>query len=163
MIRRRLLHYIAALPLVSLSAGVHGAPSRAGRVRPGHFAWPSPLDWEALRQQVGGNLSALRSPLEACSGALDEQACPALFRELKKPHYIRDSPVLTQTCGWVGAWTAQPSAYAVAAHSTADVVAAVNFARERRLRLVVKGSGHSYLGTSNAPDSLLIWTRPMDG
>ena len=163
MIRRRLLHYIAALPLVSLSAGVHGAPSRAGRVRPGHFAWPSPLDWEALRQQVGGNLSALRSPLEACSGALDEQACRALFRELKNPYYIRDSPVLTQTCGWVGAWTAQPSAYAVAAHSTADVVAAVNFARERRLRLVVKGSGHSYLGTSNAPDSLLIWTRPMDG
>ena len=163
MIRRRLLHYIAALPLVSLSAGVHGAPSRAGRVRPGHFAWPGPLDWAALRQQVGGNLSALRSPLEACSGALDEQACRALFRELKNPYYIRDSPVLTQTCGWVGAWTAQPSAYAVAAHSTADVVAAVNFARERRLRLVVKGGGHSYLGTSNAPDSLLIWTRPMDG
>jgi hypothetical protein len=62
-----------------------------------------PLDWEALLQQVGGNLSALRSPLEACSGALDEQACPALFRELKNPYYIRDSSVLTQTCGWVGA------------------------------------------------------------
>jgi len=27
---------------------------------------------------------------------------------------------------------------------------------------VVKGGGHSYLGTSNAPDSLLIWTRRMD-
>jgi len=25
----------------------------------------------------------------------------------------------------------------------------------------VKGGGHSYLGTSNAADSLLIWTRPM--
>jgi FAD/FMN-containing dehydrogenase len=40
------------------------------------------------------------------------------------------------------------------------VAAAVNFAREHRVRLVVKGGGHSYLGTSNAPDSLLIWTRP---
>jgi hypothetical protein len=29
------------------------------------------------------------------------------------------------------------------------------------LRLVVKGGGHSYQGTSNAPDSLLIWTRHM--
>jgi FAD/FMN-containing dehydrogenase len=29
------------------------------------------------------------------------------------------------------------------------------------LRLVVKGGSHSYLGTSNAPDSLLIWTRAM--
>ena len=25
----------------------------------------------------------------------------------------------------------------------------------------MKGGGHSYLGTSNAADSLLIWTRPM--
>ena len=38
----------------------------------------------------------------------------------------------------------------------------MNFARENNLRLVVKGGGHSYLGTSNAPDSLLIWTRFMD-
>src|SRR5262249_5735392 len=30
------------------------------------------------------------------------------------------------------------------------------------LRLVVKGGGHSYQGTSNAPDSLLIWTRHMN-
>jgi FAD/FMN-containing dehydrogenase len=27
---------------------------------------------------------------------------------------------------------------------------------------VVKGTGHSYLGTSNAADSLLIWTRAMN-
>ncbi len=54
-----------------------------------------------------------------------------------------------------------PSAYAVAANSTADAVAAVNFARVHNPRLVVKGGGHSYQGTSNAPDSLLIWTRPM--
>ena len=54
------------------------------------------------------------------------------------------------------------SVYAVAAETAADVAAAVNFAREHRLRLVVKGGGHSYLGTSNAPDSLLIWTRAMN-
>jgi FAD/FMN-containing dehydrogenase len=42
------------------------------------------------------------------------------------------------------------------------VVAAVNFAREHDLRLVVKGGGHSYQGTSNAPDSLLVWTRAMN-
>ena len=54
-----------------------------------------------------------------------------------------------------------PSVWAVAARTTADVVAAVNFARQHRLRLVVKGGGHSYQGTSNAPDSLLVWTRAM--
>ena len=30
------------------------------------------------------------------------------------------------------------------------------------LRLVVKGGGHSYQGTSNAADSLLVWTRHMN-
>ena len=53
------------------------------------------------------------------------------------------------------AWTSQPSAYAVAAETTEDVVAAVNFARDNNLRLVVKGGGHSYQGHRIAPDSLL--------
>ena len=37
----------------------------------------------------------------------------------------------------------------------------MRFAHENNLRLVVKGGGHSYQGTSNAADSLLIWTRHM--
>ena len=37
----------------------------------------------------------------------------------------------------------------------------MNFARTHNLRLVIRGGGHSYQGTSNAPDSLLVWTRPM--
>ena len=57
---------------------------------------------------------------------------------------------------------AAPSVYAVRARHGADVAAAVNFARTRNLRLVVKGGGHSYLGTSNAPDSLLVWTRALN-
>ena len=48
------------------------------------------------------------------------------------------------------------------AESAADVAAAVRFAGAHNLRLVIKGRGHSYLGASNAPDSLLIWTRHMD-
>ena len=47
--------------------------------------------------------------------------------------------------------------------SAGDVAAAVDFARTHRLRLVIKGAGHSYLGTSNAPDSLLVWTHGMKG
>jgi hypothetical protein len=50
----------------------------------------------------------------------------------------------------------------VAAAHTADVVAAVNFARDHRLRLVVRGGGHSYQGTSSSADSLLVWTRAMN-
>jgi FAD/FMN-containing dehydrogenase len=90
-----------------------------------------------------------------------ERGCKALFANVRNPYYIGDSPGITQTLGWVDAWETKPSVYAVAARNADDIAAAVNFARENNLRLVVKGGGHSYQGTSNAPNSLLIWTRRM--
>ena len=97
-----------------------------------------------------------------CQQQPGSAACANVLETLKNPYAIADDAALTQTFGWLGAWSGAPSAYAVAADKTQDVVAAVNFARDHRLRLVVKGAGHSYQGTSNAPDSLLIWTRRMN-
>ncbi|MBO0711369.1 MAG: FAD-binding protein, partial [Acetobacteraceae bacterium] len=110
----------------------------------------------------GGRLHALRSPLEVCRAAPDGAPCRALFRQLKNPYAIGEDPALIQSCGWVDAWTAAPSAYVVAAEAAEQVAAAVDFARTRNLRLVVGGGGHAYLGTSTAPDSLMIWTRAMN-
>ncbi|WP_309085729.1 FAD-binding oxidoreductase [Chelativorans sp.] len=104
----------------------------------------------------------VESPLVACAEGAGSARCEELFRNLKNPYYLGDEPGLTQTLGWVDAWISRPSVYAVAAQTTGDVLAAVNFAREHNLRLVVKGGGHSYQGTSNAADSLLIWTRRMN-
>ena len=129
------------------------------RVRPGDPAWPSDASWDQLGREVGGRLIKVRSPLAACVGASSDADCAQVFKELKNPYYLGDEVGLTQSLGWVGAWTSQPSVYAVAAKTKSDVVAAVNFARANNLRLVVKGGGHSYQGTSNAADSLLIWTR----
>ena len=132
------------------------------RVRPGDPAWPPEAAWNRLDRDVGGRLVPVESPLAACVAAPSSTDCAQLFRSLKNPYYLRDEVALTQTLGWVDAWTSQPSAYAVAARTTGDVVAAVHFARENNLRLVIKGGGHSYQGTSNAAGSLLIWTRAMD-
>ena len=155
-----LCHSSAVLSLRARS--VHAATPKA-RVRPGSPGWPSQASWHELRQAVGGRLAEVPSPLVACAKASASQDCGPLFRQFKNPYFLRDEISLTQTLGWVDAWTSSPSAYAIAAKSTADVVAGVNFARENNLRLVVKGGGHSYQGTSNAPDSLLIWLRPMTG
>jgi FAD/FMN-containing dehydrogenase len=84
------------------------------------------------------------------------------MKNLRNPFYLGDQVSGTQVSGWMDAWSPAPSAYAVAAREPRHVAAAVNFAREHNLRLVVKGTGHSYLGTSNAPDSLLLWTRAMN-
>src|SRR5262245_38870056 len=153
---------LAGLPLVSRLAAPAGgvAVPPAGGGRPGAPGWPGPAEWARLRQAVGGRLVQVESPFAACTPDPGSPACTDLFQNLRNPFYIGDSVALTETLGWTDAWTSQASAYAVLAQSSADVAAAVNFAREHRVRLVVKGGGHSYVGGSNAPDSLLIWTRP---
>ena len=149
MNRRRLLQAAAAILGSSgavfqpwLRAGSAHAETPKARVRPGEAGWPSEASWDRLRNAVGGRLTKVSSPLAACAG----QDCTRLFRQLKNPYFLRDEAGLTQTLGWVDAWTSAPSAYAIAATSTADVVAGVNFARENNVRLAVKGGGHSYQG-----------------
>ena len=161
--RRHLLKISAALPFVStLARGASTVARPQARVRLGDPEWPSEASWDQLDRDVGGRLIKVRSPLADCVGGSPDAACEQLFKELKNPYYLGDEVGLTQSLGWIGAWTSEPSVYAVAAKTTRDVVAAVNFARENNLRLVVKGGGHSYQGTSNAADSLLIWTRRMN-
>ena len=144
-----------------LAAPVRGVAVQPVRlVRPGEPGWPDPAEWAKLRTHVGGRLVNVKSPFAACTPHPDSPACTELFENLEDPFYIGDSVALTETLGWTDAWTSQASTYAVLPQSSADVAAAVNFAREHRVRLVVKGGGHSYVGGSNAPDSLLVWTRP---
>ncbi len=159
--RRRLLQIAAAAALPPLQAWAQPG-TRRSRVRPGDPGWPSEERWAQFGRQVEGRLVDVRSPLIACRSAAATPACAQLFKALKNPYFLGDEVALTQTLGWVDAWTSMPSARAVAARTTADVVAAVNFARDNNLRLVVKGGGHSYQGTSNAADSLLVWTRRMN-
>ena len=159
MDRRQLLAsagFLAAAPSLALAA-----PPPFQRVRPGEAGWPNEAAWAGLSAAVGGRLVKVRSPFAECAADPNGAACAALFKNLRNPYFIGDDVALTQTLGYTDAWTSRPSVYAVEAASATDVAAAVNFAREHRLRLVVKGGGHSYLGTSNAPDSLLVWTRAM--
>ena len=163
MDRRELLRSVAALPLLALvpSAPARSAATPLRRVRPGDPAWPTPADWRKLDQAVGGALLEVRALFSGCESDRGI-GCRDALANIHNPFYIGDQPAGTEVSGWLDAWTPAPSAYAVKARNSADVAAAVNFARERGLRLAVKGGGHSYQGTSSAPDSLLIWTRAMN-
>ncbi|HEX7923480.1 MAG TPA: FAD-binding protein [Bradyrhizobium sp.] len=169
MNRRQLLIGGALTPMarwigpgpVTAAQGASNSAQMFRRTRPSDPQWPSAASWNHLNEQTDGHLLAVKSPLAACQDGPSGPACRDVFKGLKNPYYIGDDPALTQTTGYLDAWTSQPSAYAVAARTTGDVVAAVNFARDNNLRLVVRGGGHSYLGTSSAPDSLMIWTRAM--
>ena len=160
MNRRAFLKAIgsAALLLPMLPSRVWANTSFTRR-RPSDATWPSDAAWKGLKDAVGGNLIQVDFPLSNLKTDPNSDAAKQLVENLKNPYYIGDEPGLTQTLGWVDAWATHPSIYAVAARNANDIAEAVNFARENNLRLAVKGGGHSYQGTSNAPDSLLIWTR----
>jgi FAD/FMN-containing dehydrogenases len=132
------------------------------RVRPSDSDWPKLESWQKLKKAVGGNLIEVQPLFGGCNPDPKSSSCLEAQENIRNPFWIADQPSGTETSGWLDAWTAAPSVYAVVARDAADVAAAVNFANEHKLRLVVKGGAHSYQGTSNAADSLLIWTRKMN-
>ncbi len=167
MQRRSLLKGLAAAaalsPMFSLRFPAQAAAQRTiRRVRPSDPAWPGRASWQKLKDAVGGNLVEVRPLFGACEAEPKGAACLDAMKNLANPFYIGDQPGGTEVSGWLDAWTPAPSAYAVKARNASDVAAAVDFARDNNLRLVVKGAGHSYQGTSSAPDSLLVWTRAMN-
>jgi FAD binding domain/Berberine and berberine like len=137
---------VAAIPDIARAAAT-------AHVRPGDAGWPSGAAWSSLRDAVGGRLAPVTMP------RLDGDQSARLLRN---PYYVRDQAGLTQSSGRIEGWASTPSAYVVRARTTEDVAAAVRFATQHNVKLVVKGGGHSYLGGSNAPDSLLVWTRDME-
>jgi FAD/FMN-containing dehydrogenase len=148
MRRRTFLSYSVAL---AASSALN--PGRA-------FATATSRDWAALRQKVGSRLIETPSALlqlAQTGGVGADQLLP----RLKNPYLLSDTPGLTQTFGWVDAWTSRPSLKAVAAESAQDVAAAIEFAARSGIPPVVKGGGHSYFGNSNRAGSLLIWTKKM--
>lgn len=168
MHRRTLLKLLASSPVwiawpgLRMSARELRAQKLWRRCRPTDLQWPKPAEWNELKEQVGGNLLQPRNPIDACKSDVNSGAYKVLVKNMQNPYFVGDDPALTQSTGWIDAWTSAPSVYAVAAHRTEDVVAAVNFARNGNLRLVVRGGAHSYKGGSNAADSLLIWMRAMN-
>ena len=156
------------LPLAALANGgctANRAAQEEGapicRCMPNQPCWPSQSDWQGFGASLRGKLVQPQSPLAPCRTDAASQACAAAINDSKNPFYLEDLAGGTESAGWLAAWDAAPSVYAVAAENAADVAAAVNFARDHRLRLVIKGTGHDYLGRSSAPDSLLVWTHQM--
>jgi FAD/FMN-containing dehydrogenase len=152
---------VALLPILLRSLSAAATTPKLIRCRPADASWPSKSAWKQLNDAVGGNLIPVDFPLSVLKSDPDGAAAKELLANLKNPYYIREQAGLTQTLGWIDAWKTSPSVYAVAARNAQDIAAAVNFARNNNLRLVIKGGGHSFQGTSDAPDSLLIWTRHM--
>ena len=138
--------------------------------------WPSSKTWVAFNSSIGGRLVAPRPPAWHCHDPnYEEAACNEAKANWQSSFWrsnqtgamenpLWDSPNCgidtprNVTCdqGFV-------PVYSVAAIDANDVSAAVKFAGEHRLKLVVKNTGHDYLGRSSGEGSFSIWTHKLRG
>ena len=157
---RRTAIKVAGAMASTPSLGWAGAPACPSIIRRAATP-PSDQAWERFASSLSGSLIDVRSPLDICRTDPGSEAAQAMLEKMKNPFFLEEQPGATHTTGWIGAFDAQPSARAVVAENAEDVARAIEFARQHELKLVVKGTGHDYLGRSSAPDSLLVWTHRM--
>ncbi|EQL01325.1 FAD binding domain-containing protein [Ophiocordyceps sinensis CO18] len=142
---------------------------------PGDECWPSKTEWAAFNATVGGRLVATAPLASPChydaSAAYDAEECAALKNAWGFPetHYSTSSSPMA-------AWFANnscspfmpPSApcvadayvqYAVRAAGVSDYQATLAFATKKKIRLVIRNTGHDYFGKSTGAGALALWTH----
>ena len=169
MNRRRLLQSAAATMLAPGLWPKAFSPTRAfaaalpaSRVRPGDPSWPSPARWAQLGRDVGGQLFKVEPPFAACMQAPSSSACADVFKALKNPYYLGDEAGLDPDTRMGRCLDLAAERLCGRRADDEGCRRGGQFRARNNLRVVVKGGGHSYQGTSNAADSLLIWTRMMN-
>ncbi len=121
----------------------------------------SESDWTDLTRHLGTQLITPLPPLHECLADPQSQACADDLARLTNPFAIEDDPAAFHTTGWLNAFVSGPSPRVVAAGSADDVALALRFCAERELPVVVRGTGHDYLGRSNDAGALMIWTHEL--
>lgn len=147
---------------------------------PGDSCWPSGADFVTLNATISGRLIAGSPAASICyasSATYDERACEAVLASWFNSSFHAADPISIDWPWWAnnscppiyangssvtGDTTARSKGcsiggypeYVVNATSEEHVVAAVDFAREKRLRLNIKSTGHNFQGRSTAFGSL---------
>ena len=133
-------------------------------------------EWAALNHSLSGRLLKPSPPGAVChpnQPTFNIAACPAVEAGWLTTAWHSDNPISVPENNWVND-TCLPNPlgpcsgegypiYVVNATCAEDVKKGIDFAKEKNVRLVVKGTGHDYLGRSSAPNALSIWTRHIQG
>ncbi|KAM5349764.1 hypothetical protein ACJ41O_006269 [Fusarium nematophilum] len=167
-------------PLLLFLSGIGSAtgtrPGANCKCLPGDRCWPSQSDWVRLNDTVQGRLISsvpLGSPChdphfnpEECAYLRDEWLyssihmkssssvmAPLFANQSCDPFQPRDRP-----CS-LGNYVR----YAVNASCSEDIIAALGFAQRNNVRLVIRNTGHDYLGRSTGAGALAVWTHHLKG
>jgi hypothetical protein len=129
------------------------------KVIPGSAGWPSCADWDALNQTLGGQLIKPTPPGAVCHSdqpTYNNATCAVIAQQWSNYTFHADNPVSTDwdnanndTCLPDPAQPCSPigyPVYVVNATTPEHVAMGVNFAAANNIRLIVKATGHDYLG-----------------
>ncbi|KAM7187069.1 6-hydroxy-D-nicotine oxidase [Naviculisporaceae sp. PSN 640] len=150
------------------------------RVFPGDSSWPSESAWRDFSKLLGPKNALIETiPLAApCyrdSDGLGPERCAAIQENWVDPYLHEADPTSVFFPIYQGR-TCMPTSssengnnctlgafpvYVVNVSSVAQIQLAVNFARNADLRLVIKNTGHDYLGKSTGAGALSIWTHNL--
>lgn len=145
---------------IDVSRGVHSHDviSTTCRCVPPAPCWSS-VPWDELNISTHGRLMAIQDEMHDCVKNTSSKSCAIELNSSKNEFWLSDQVAGYMHTGLFGVWNISNmlGAYAVAAQTEGDVQAAVAFAKEHNLRLVVKSTGHDWFGRSTAPGSLVLW------
>jgi len=126
---------------------------------PSSKSWPSDEKWSSLNRTLSGRLIKPSPPGAVChptQATFDPISCPTVMAGWLTTQWHSDDPVSVSENNWnndtcLPIPTAPCSGegypiYVVNATCPMDVKRGVDFARENNIRLIVKGTGHDYLG-----------------
>lgn len=129
------------------------------KAQPGSHDWPAISAWERFNNSLEGDLIKPVPPGAVChfgQVAYDEISCQAVKVAWGTYPFHAENPVSSSwnndnndTCipdSQYPCTDAGYPQYVVNATTASKVKIAVDFAREHNIRLIVKGSGHDYLG-----------------
>lgn len=149
------------------------------KVYPGDANWPSDEAWSTLNELSGGRLLAEPAPLAAVcypdQPSYNATTCASYTVAQWQRSYMHVDDPIEMLSPVAQGMTCLPPAlydshgctrggfpkYVVNATTPEHVQLAVNFARNTGVRLVIKNTGHDFLGKSGGKDALSIWTHWM--
>ncbi|KAL5366646.1 hypothetical protein BJX96DRAFT_182881 [Aspergillus floccosus] len=149
------------------------------RCQPAEACWPSQARWNALNSSIDGNLRFVK-PLGYLCHEPNYNATECMFikSNIHNSTYRSSQLGAVQHENWA-AWPAKGeqcyveaptseacargriSLYSAVVETASHIQAVVRFAAKFNIKLVIKNTGHDFLGRSAAPNSLQLFTHNM--
>ncbi|KAL7266287.1 hypothetical protein RUND412_011172 [Rhizina undulata] len=149
--------------------------------------WPSPYTWAALNTTLSGALISTvplasvcypdhpKFSREACEQVYTQWSTDALHysdpASIMWPYWADKPPFIKGPCLPTANGTGAPggcslggyAVYSINATTAEHVIEGIKFAKKYNIRLVVKNTGHDFMGRSTGFGALSIWTHNLRG